>query len=190
MALESRKLIPAELNYTTTEKECLAVIHALKIWRYHLEGQTAEHFTIVTDQKPLVHLPKQPTLSRRIARWSEYLESFTFTWQYRPGRINVADPVSKRPDIQYSLVSVNALTGSLKAARTPSVPSAVNPAASPGPSDVKEPEADLLLNELAEPTPAMSNDDDLPALPASQSAAVFRDSIIQGYKQDSWFSDP
>ena len=189
VAFESRKLIPAELNYTTTEKECLAVIYALKIWRCYLEGQPAEQFTIVTDHNPLVHLPKQPTLSRRIARWSEYLQRFTFNWQYRPGRINVADPVSRRPDVQYPLVSVNALTRSLKAAQAPSVPSAVNPAASPAPSDVQEPEADLLLSEHAEPTSAMSDDNDLPALPASQSAAISRDSIIQGYTQDPWFSN-
>ena len=70
VAFESRKLIPAELNYTTTEKACLAVIHALKVWRCYLEGQPKEHFTIVTDHNPLIHLPKQPTLSRRTARWS------------------------------------------------------------------------------------------------------------------------
>ena len=101
VAFESRKLIPAELNYTTTEKECLAVIHALKVWRCYLEGQPAERFTIVTEHNPLIHLPKQPTLSRRIARWSEYLQRFTFHWEYRPGRINVADPVSRRPSDQY-----------------------------------------------------------------------------------------
>ena len=148
VAIESRKLIPAEYNYTTTEKECLAVIHALKIWRCYLEGQPAEHFTIVTDHNPLVHLPKQPTLSRRIARWSEDLQRLTFTCQYRPGRINVADPVSRRPDVQYPLMSANALTRSLKAAQAPSIPSAVSPAASPALSDVKEPEADLLLMSM------------------------------------------
>ena len=94
VVFESRKLIPAELNYTTTKQECLAVIHALKIWRCYLEGQPKERFTIITDHNPLIHLPKQPTLSRRIARWSEYLQRFSFEWQYRPGRINVADPIS------------------------------------------------------------------------------------------------
>ena len=85
-AFESRKLIPAELNYTTTEQECLAIIHALKIWRCYLEGQPAERLTLVTDHNPLVHLPKQPSLSRRMARWSEYLQRFAFQWSYRPGK--------------------------------------------------------------------------------------------------------
>ena len=114
VAFESRKLIPAELNYTTTEKECLAVIHALKVWRCYLEGQPKERLTIVTDHNPLIHLPKQPVLSRRIARWSEYLQRFTFEWLYRPGRINVADPVSRRPNEEYPSVRVKAATRSSK----------------------------------------------------------------------------
>ena len=33
VAYESRKMIPAELNYTVTEQECLATVHAMKVWR-------------------------------------------------------------------------------------------------------------------------------------------------------------
>jgi hypothetical protein len=38
VAFESRKLSPAEQNYTVTEQEMLGVIHALKTWRCYLEG--------------------------------------------------------------------------------------------------------------------------------------------------------
>jgi hypothetical protein len=38
VAFESRKLNSAELNYQTTEKEMLAVLHALRVWRCYLEG--------------------------------------------------------------------------------------------------------------------------------------------------------
>jgi hypothetical protein len=41
VAFESRKLNSAELNYNVTEKEMLAVVHALRVWRCYLEG--AEH---------------------------------------------------------------------------------------------------------------------------------------------------
>jgi hypothetical protein len=37
VAFESRKLNSAELNYTVTEKEMLAVVHALRVWRCYLE---------------------------------------------------------------------------------------------------------------------------------------------------------
>jgi hypothetical protein len=34
-------------------------------------------------------------LSRRQARWSEFLQQFDFEWVYRPGWQNVADPLSR-----------------------------------------------------------------------------------------------
>jgi hypothetical protein len=49
VAFKSRKLSPAEQNYTVIEQEMLGVIHALKTWRCHLEGSD---FTVVTDHCP------------------------------------------------------------------------------------------------------------------------------------------
>ena len=95
LAYESRRLIPAEVNYTTGEQELLAVVHACKTWRCYLEGPI---FTIVTDHNPLVHLPTQPNLSRRQVRWVQYLSRFTFNWVYKPGATNkVADALSRYP---------------------------------------------------------------------------------------------
>ena len=91
----SRKFIPAELNYSVTDQEALASIHAVQIWRCYLEGT---QFSLVTDHCPLTYLKSQPQLSRRQARWVEILEQFDFKWEYRPGRVNVADPLSQIPD--------------------------------------------------------------------------------------------
>ena len=52
---------------------------------------------VVTDHAPNTLLETQPTLSRRQARWSEFLQRFKLQWQYRPGRQNVADPISRSP---------------------------------------------------------------------------------------------
>ena len=92
VAYESRKLTGAEYNYYTSEQELLAVVHALTVWRCYLEGVK---FTVVTDHHPNTFFSSQIHLSRRQARWSEFLQQFDFDWQYRPGRVNVADPLSR-----------------------------------------------------------------------------------------------
>ena len=70
VAFESRKLSSAELNYTVTEKEMLAVVHALRVWRCYLEGAK---FTVYTDHVSNTYFQTQPSLSRRQSRWSEFL---------------------------------------------------------------------------------------------------------------------
>jgi transposase InsO family protein len=96
IAYTSKKFSSAERNYTTGEQELLGVINALKEWRCYLEGPQV---TLVTDHHPLTSLSHTP-LSRRQARWLEYLQRFHITWQYRPGRLNVADPISRNPALQ------------------------------------------------------------------------------------------
>jgi hypothetical protein len=46
-----------------------------------------------------VYLSSQQCLSRRQARWVEFMQRFDFTWVYRPGRFNVADPLSRAPSL-------------------------------------------------------------------------------------------
>jgi len=46
IAFKSRKMSPAELNYPVHEKELLAIVHAIRLWRPYLEGQK---FTVITD---------------------------------------------------------------------------------------------------------------------------------------------
>ena len=78
IAYESKKLTPAEVHYTTTEQEMLAIIHALKIWRCYLESE--QSFTVVTDHCPNTFFAQLPELNRRQARWSEFLQMFKFDW--------------------------------------------------------------------------------------------------------------
>ena len=96
IAYESRRMIPAERNYHTTDKELLAVVHALQTWRCYLEGST---FKVLTDHNPLTYLKTQPILSRRQTRWSEKLSGFNFEWEYKPGEDNPADALSRPPQL-------------------------------------------------------------------------------------------
>jgi hypothetical protein len=96
IAYESRKTSPAESRYTTEELEMLGVVHALTVWRCYLEGPV---FTVVTDHNPLVYFDTKKLLSRRQARWQEFLSRFTFQWKYIKGRENMADPLSRMPHL-------------------------------------------------------------------------------------------
>ncbi len=93
LAYESRQMSPGERDYGVGEQELLAVVHAFHVWRCYLEGSTV---LVITDHHPNT-FSTQVTLSCRQARWSEFLQRFDFTWQYRPGCPNVADPLSKNP---------------------------------------------------------------------------------------------
>ena len=88
MAHECRTMNPAER--IIPQQELLAVWHAMKIWRSYLEGVKC---SVITDHKPDTFLLTQAKeLSRRKARWQEYLSRFDIEWIYKPGRTNVADP--------------------------------------------------------------------------------------------------
>ena len=115
IAFESRKLTPAECNYHTTEKELLAVMHALIVWRCYLDGA---RFTIFCDHEPLKYLRSKATLSPRQVRWSQYLERFHYEWEYRPGRLNAADPLSRVSHASVGGSGTGSLTGREQASET------------------------------------------------------------------------
>ena len=93
VAYESRKMNTAERNYRTHERELLAVIHALRTWRHYLAGQK---FTVVTDHYSLQYLRTQPNLSKRQARWLDFIAEFNFDIVHKPGKSNVvADALSR-----------------------------------------------------------------------------------------------
>jgi hypothetical protein len=106
IAYHSSKFTDAERKWTTGEQELWAVIHALRTWRCYLEGVP---FKVITDHNPLTFLPTQATLSRRQARWSQYLQQFNFTWEYRPGRTNVADPLSRVKEIALNAITLKTI---------------------------------------------------------------------------------
>ena len=103
VAFIGRRLKDAETRYTTTDQELLGVMYALQQWRCYLQG--AQHdFRLVTDHHPNTYFSTQPQLSRRQARWSERLQEYNFEWEYRPGKHNVADPLSRAPSLASAVV--------------------------------------------------------------------------------------
>ena len=105
IAFAGRQLNPAETRYHTTDQELLAVMFALQQWQCYLQG--AKHdFLLVTDHHPNINSGTRPSLSKRQARWSEKLQKCQFSWQYRPGKKNVADPVSRAPNLQPATAAI------------------------------------------------------------------------------------
>ena len=93
----------AEMNYPTHERELLAVIHALRVWRHYLLGK---RFKIFTDHHSLKYLMTQPIVSKRQARWVEMLAEFDFEVVHRPRKSNVvADALSKLNAVQCGVAS-------------------------------------------------------------------------------------
>lgn len=97
VAFESRKLNKAERNYSASEKELLAIIHCLRVWRHYLLGS---HVTVRTDNTPSSHFLTQKALTPKQARWQEYLGEYNVTLEYNPGTVNnVADALSRKAEL-------------------------------------------------------------------------------------------
>jgi hypothetical protein len=95
IAFESRKLTPAECNYSPTELEMLAVVYCVKKWRCYIEGRDVSVFT---DHKPNTFFDTNTMQSRRAARWLEALQGHRLQGNYKPGKQNVvADALSRHP---------------------------------------------------------------------------------------------
>ncbi|KAK3019140.1 hypothetical protein RJ639_002871 [Escallonia herrerae] len=108
VAYESRKLNEAERRYTTHEKELLAVVHCLRVWRHYLLGSS---FIVRTDNTAVSHFLSQSKLTSKQARWQELLVEFNFMLEYRAGSTNsVADALSRKAELdQVALMAMNAI---------------------------------------------------------------------------------
>ena len=101
VAYTSRRLRPEESNYTIMERETLAAMHALRVWRLYLFN----HFELVTDNQGVAYLQTKKNLSKREARWAELLAEFDVEIVHRPGKENLADPLSRVTDVEDCQIS-------------------------------------------------------------------------------------
>jgi hypothetical protein len=89
----SRTLNNAQINYTTTEKELLAIIFALDKFRSYLIGS---HTVVYSDHAAVRYLMSKQDAKPRLIRWILLLQEFNLTIKDKKGVENVvADHLSR-----------------------------------------------------------------------------------------------
>ena len=81
------------MNYTVTEKETLAIVHAVNKFHHYITGY---EIFVHTDHFSLRYLMKNPIPNGKITTWILLMQEFNITILDRPGRENqVADFLSR-----------------------------------------------------------------------------------------------
>ena len=93
VAYASKKLTKSELNYSVIEKECLALVWAIRKFHVYLYGKD---FILETDHQPLVYLCQSKMENGRLVRWALALQPYQCKIRAIKGSQNVcADYLSR-----------------------------------------------------------------------------------------------
>lgn len=95
VAFASRQFSGPEQRYGATERECLALVWAVRHFRCYLYGR---RFRLVTDCQPLKWLMNVKDPSSRLSRWNLQLQEYDFEIIHKPGNAHAnADALSRAP---------------------------------------------------------------------------------------------
>ena len=99
IAFFSRKLNKAQCNYSTYDRELLAIYESIRHFRHFIE---ARPFTIYTDHRPLIYALTKKNKNNetpRQARQLDYISQYTSDIKYVQGDLNVVADTLSRLDI-------------------------------------------------------------------------------------------
>lgn len=111
IAYFSKKLRPAEVRYSTTDREALGVVLACRKFHHYLWGVRV---IIRTDHQPLVSVFKQRTKSPRMNRWILEMRDFQYKIEYKSGLRNVVADQLSRPVHIVRMVGQDSFLGMTK----------------------------------------------------------------------------
>ena len=97
---DSRKLLDRETRYSTIERECLAIVWAVRKFVKFLWGV---HFVVQTDHCPLSYMRSSSFKNARILRWTLSLQEFSFDIQPISGTSNVLADLLSRAEMDQSV---------------------------------------------------------------------------------------
>lgn len=99
------------MNYYSYDIEFYLIVQALKHWRHYLIQQ---EFILNSNDETLCYLKFQRNFNRHHAKWSNFLQEYTFTLRYKFGVMN-RDALSGRASLLITLepapVSFDSLKG-------------------------------------------------------------------------------
>ena len=94
IAFFSEKLSDVKKKYSSYDLELYAIVQSLCHWRHHLIGN---EFVLYSDNDALRHLHSQQKISANRAKWSAYIQEFSFSIRHTAGKDNlIADALSRR----------------------------------------------------------------------------------------------
>jgi len=100
----SKTLGGASLNYTTTEKEFLAVVYGLDKFRPYLLGPDV---IVFTDHAAIRYLIEKKDSKSGLIRWVLLLQEFSYTFKDRKGCENVVAEHLSRLEIPDDQIDIN-----------------------------------------------------------------------------------
>jgi len=84
-----------QASYSTVEKECLALLHLVRMFSVYFG---MEKVVVLTDHSPLQFLKSMGKHNNKLLRWSLELGEYNLEVKHIPGRLNIlADYLSRPP---------------------------------------------------------------------------------------------
>jgi len=91
----SKKLNKHQRNYSTIEKECLALILALQHFEVYISSAPSP-VVVFSDHNPLTFIDRMKNKNQRLLRWSLYLQEYNLDIRHIKGKDNlIADALSR-----------------------------------------------------------------------------------------------